>query len=131
MKHEIKDLVYIGFGCQKHFKPTVWKYAKEMMELAVKNGLARPFNFGRGKGKYATDLKMIEIVDGLAKIPEAHEIAERFAAYKYRCRKQLDEAIQERKKDAAQEALDILWKSQSMSFGYAAHVQEQINRMEA
>lgn len=52
---EIENLVAIGFCQPKFYKPSVWARAKRLMDTVVcANGLAVPFDYGRGKGKYTT-----------------------------------------------------------------------------
>ena len=68
---EIRQRVGIG-SCQPRFyKPAAWKKAKELMEFLCSLGLAEPFDFGRGKGKYLTDLDPEIITQTLITIRDA------------------------------------------------------------
>ena len=50
----IKRYTNIGF-CQKSFyTPKAWYRAMKCMDVLVKEGLAVPYNYGRGKGKFNT-----------------------------------------------------------------------------
>jgi hypothetical protein len=61
--HTTEDLIMIGFCQPKFYKRSVWLKAKKLMDaVVVPNGLARPFDYGRGAGKYATDLKIKEVI---------------------------------------------------------------------
>jgi hypothetical protein len=63
MKHSTETLVKIGFCQPKFYKRSVWLKAKKLMdEVVVPNGLAEPFDYGRGKGKYTSDLRVEEVV---------------------------------------------------------------------
>lgn len=50
--HVIDNLILIGLGNKKDFKPTIWKYASRFMEEIQKLGYAVPHDYGRGKGKW-------------------------------------------------------------------------------
>jgi len=59
---EVMSLIGIGFCQPKFYKPVIWRKAKKLMDDVVcANNLARPFNFGRGKGKYTTDYEIEEV----------------------------------------------------------------------
>lgn len=59
---EVESLVGIGFCQPKFYKPGVWRKAKKLMDTVVcPNGLARPFDFGRGKGKYDSELSIKDV----------------------------------------------------------------------
>jgi hypothetical protein len=64
---EIENLVRIGFGQPKFYRPEVWRKAKRVMIIACSLGLAEPFDFGRWKGKYLTDLSYSDVVSGILK----------------------------------------------------------------
>ena len=79
MKNEaIETLINIGFGHSSGVAPRVWRYAKQLMDHACTLGLAKPFNFGRGKGKYITDHDFLSIAARLERDPQAVKIAARF-----------------------------------------------------
>jgi hypothetical protein len=79
VNRDIRNLVTIGFGVKKDYKPTVWKYATVMLDVACGKGYAAPYNNGHGKGKYTTHLTIEQVQDCMIPIPDAWEIA-----YKYR-----------------------------------------------
>ncbi|EGT5282748.1 hypothetical protein NMJ53_012055 [Clostridioides difficile] len=56
LNNTIEHLIGIGFCEQKYYKPTVWKYANLVMQELCSMGLTYPFDFGRGKGKYQTNI---------------------------------------------------------------------------
>jgi hypothetical protein len=59
---EATNLVGIGFCQQKFYKTSVWYKAKKLMDTVVcPNSLARPFDFGRGKGKYDSELSINDV----------------------------------------------------------------------
>lgn len=59
----IDVLVKIGFCQPKFYKPASWARAKRFMDSVVcPAGLAKPFDFGRGKGKYTTSLDVDDVV---------------------------------------------------------------------
>jgi len=62
---ELKILVNIGFCKPKYYKPEVWRKAKRVMGIACYLGLAEPFDYGRGNGKYYSDLDNSGVLDGL------------------------------------------------------------------
>ena len=64
-KEEIEMYVGIGFCQPKFYKPEVWRKAKRVMEIACYLGLAEPFDFGRGKGKYHSGLSKSQVVLGI------------------------------------------------------------------
>jgi hypothetical protein len=65
---EVKELIGIGFDQPKHYKPSVWNSAKKIMDECVVLGLVQPHDFGRGKGKYTSDLSINQVVDEYCKI---------------------------------------------------------------
>ena len=69
-KDELESYVNIGFCQPKFYRPEVWRKAKRVMDIACLLGLAKPFDFGRGKGKYDSDLKPSEVVSKLMKALE-------------------------------------------------------------
>lgn len=77
----IKELVKIGFCQPKNYKRTVWKYANEMMELAVDMGLAKPYDYGLGKGKYTCDGNISSVADKMVSNDDATQIAVRYVKY--------------------------------------------------
>ena len=50
----IAAMVLIGFCQKKFYKTYVWERAVIEMEKLVKIGLAKRYNYGKGKGKYTT-----------------------------------------------------------------------------
>ncbi len=51
---DVSSLVTMGFCQPRFYTPSAWGKAKRFMDsVVVPAGFARPFNFGRGKGKYA------------------------------------------------------------------------------
>ena len=50
----IKRYINIGFCQQKFYRPPAWQRGLRCLEVLVKKGLAEPYNFGRGKGKFIT-----------------------------------------------------------------------------
>lgn len=62
-KQEVENLVKIGFCQPMFYKRSVWLKAKKLMDtVVVPNGLAKPFDYGRGKGKYTSDMRIEEVV---------------------------------------------------------------------
>jgi len=66
-EEEIENLVRIGFDQPKFYRPEVWRKAKRVMTIACSLGLAKPFDFGWGKGKYITNLSYSDVVSGILK----------------------------------------------------------------
>lgn len=58
----IEHLLSIGFCQRKFYKPTVWRYATRLMSELTKQGLCRPYDYGRGKGKFTSAFKREEIL---------------------------------------------------------------------
>jgi hypothetical protein len=59
---EVNNLVGIGFCQPKFYKRSVWLKAKKLMDTVVcLNGLAIPFNYGHGKGKYESEFDIDEV----------------------------------------------------------------------
>ncbi|MCC0645427.1 hypothetical protein KGF41_14265 [Clostridioides sp. ZZV14-6150] len=56
INNTIEHLIGIGFCEPKYYKATVWKYANLVMQELCNMGLVCPFDFGRGKGKYQTNI---------------------------------------------------------------------------
>lgn len=58
-REEAASLVGIGFCQPKFYKRSVWQKAKRLMDNVVcPNRLARPYDYGRGKGKYESDMEI-------------------------------------------------------------------------
>lgn len=54
-KEEFLHFGSIGFCQPKFYKPSVWRKGKSIIELVlIPNGLAIPYDYGWGKGKYST-----------------------------------------------------------------------------
>lgn len=47
----------IGFCQSSFYKPHVWRQTKEVMEVLVKAETVVPYNLGRGKGKYLSNIE--------------------------------------------------------------------------
>ena len=63
-QEEFEGLVRIGFCQPKFYKRSVWLKAKKLMdELVCPAGLAKPFDFGKGKGKFSSDLSISEVIE--------------------------------------------------------------------
>jgi hypothetical protein len=71
----------MGFCQQKFYKPTSWKYAVALMNRVVELKLAQPFDYGRGKGKYTTDLDDKEIIRKIATDSKVQEIIKQHMKY--------------------------------------------------
>jgi len=70
-----KELVGIGFCQPKFYKRSVWLASKRIMEeLAIPNGLAHHHDFGRGKGKYSTNLTTDEVKDAVVVILKGKDL---------------------------------------------------------
>lgn len=66
---EVKTLIKIGFCQPKFYKPSIWRKAKSLMdEIAVPHKLARPHDYGRGKGKFTSDLGINDVWEAVAKL---------------------------------------------------------------
>lgn len=78
MNESLSKLTHIGFGHSSGVAPWVWRYAKQLMDRACALGLAKPYNFGRGKGKYTTDSKIEDVASAMQRDPEAIKIAARY-----------------------------------------------------
>lgn len=74
----IDNLVNIGFDKLSAYKPHVAKSAKGVLNRAVDKGLAVPHDFGRGKGKYRTNLHQDDVALGLIDDEETRNIANRY-----------------------------------------------------
>ena len=74
----IDNLVNIGFDKLSAYKPHVAKSAKGVLNRAVDKGLAVPHDFGRGKGKYHTNLHQDDVALGLIDDEETRNIANRY-----------------------------------------------------
>jgi hypothetical protein len=60
---DVENLIKIGFCQPKFYKRSVWLKAKNLMDnVVVPAGLAKPFDYGRGKGKYTTNLSIEEVI---------------------------------------------------------------------
>lgn len=60
-EHTVEQLVKIGLCQPKFYTPQVWRKANNIMLECCAFGLVWPHNFGRGKGKYNTNLSTQEI----------------------------------------------------------------------
>lgn len=58
---ELDTYIGIGFCQPKFYLPSAWRKAKKLMEIACSFGWAKPFDFGRGCGKYISDLDISEV----------------------------------------------------------------------
>ena len=76
----LRDLITTGFSQTRHVQPWAWRYAKQLMDRACALGLARPHDFGRGKGKYTSELHTPELAAKLEHDPQAVKIAARYRA---------------------------------------------------
>jgi hypothetical protein len=88
MDKTINQLVKIGFCQPRHYQKTVWNYAKRMMDLACLKGYAEPFDFGKGKGKYVSNIEIKEVVSLLSQDRQAQEIARKYGNYIRKLEKQ-------------------------------------------
>ncbi len=60
---EFEQLVNIGFCQPKFYKRSVWIKAKMIMDNVIcANDLAMPYDFGRGKGKYESQLSISDVI---------------------------------------------------------------------
>ena len=60
--HQIHRLVAIGFCQPKFYKRSVWQAAKNIMDdIVCPHNLAYAKDFGRGKGKYGSDLDIGQV----------------------------------------------------------------------
>lgn len=66
-REEIETYVSIGFCQPKFYTPSAWNKAKKLMTIAVAHNLAKPYNYGRGKGKYTTNLEIKDVYTALQK----------------------------------------------------------------
>lgn len=57
----IDTYVGMGFCQQKFYKPSAWKKAVVILEVACSAGLAQHHNYGHGKGKYDSTLTLDEV----------------------------------------------------------------------
>ncbi len=81
----LKDLIWAGFGHFGGYNQTTKNYLHRIMMVACDMGLAYPFDFGRGKGKYKTNnVDVKEVIEGLKNNPEAIAITEKFINYRNR-----------------------------------------------
>ena len=64
---ELETYVRIGFCQPKFYRPEAWRKAKRVMEIACSLGLAKPFDYGRGKGKYDSDRDPKEVFSMIMK----------------------------------------------------------------
>ena len=81
MSNEVlRDLINTGFNQTRHVQPWAWRYAKQLMDRACALGLARPFDFGRGKGKYTSELHTPELATKLEHDPQAIKVASSYRA---------------------------------------------------
>lgn len=68
--YQAEKLISIGFCQPKYYKPSTWQKAKKVMnELCSFNIGVKPFDYGRGKGKYTYDgkLSISELADTYVK----------------------------------------------------------------
>lgn len=54
--------IHLGFCQKKFYKASAWNRAVVLMGIAIKLGLAKPNDFGRGKGKYDSIISNEEII---------------------------------------------------------------------
>ena len=64
---EIDTHVSVGSCQPKFYTPEAWRKGKRMLDIACNLGLAYPYDFGRGKGKYLSDFTKAEIIAGIIK----------------------------------------------------------------
>ena len=74
-----KRLLKIGCCQPRFYSPEVWRMANAFMQALCKQGLAEPFNYGRGKGKYNTSLDDAEILTRATLTPEISKLIIKFA----------------------------------------------------
>lgn len=55
---EVYELIGIGFDQPKDYARTVWRKAKNVMDVLVTVGVVKPCDLGRGKGKYTSSVQM-------------------------------------------------------------------------
>ena len=73
---EIHNLIGIGFCQPKFYKRNVWIKAKKLMdEVLVPQGLAYPYDFGFGKGKYESDFEISEVKSRVVNLLAVSEVA--------------------------------------------------------
>lgn len=72
---EIENLVWVGFDKPSEYRKSVWFNAKKMLMVACELGIAFEFDYGKGKGKYSSNLSIKEVVSLLQKNERAIEIA--------------------------------------------------------
>ncbi len=51
---EFSQIVKAGFHCKSAYNPSYWRKVERLMLRLCGVGLVRAYNFGRGKGKFAT-----------------------------------------------------------------------------
>lgn len=70
----IYEIIYLGFGQWQYIPTPLKPYIKQVMDILVEKGLAKVHDFGRGKGKYDSDLSIKEYVEKVKNIPEIMSI---------------------------------------------------------
>lgn len=72
---EIHNLIGIGFCQPKFYKRHVWTKAKKLMdEVVVPQGLAYPYDYGFGKGKYESNLEISEVKSKVVELLTLSEV---------------------------------------------------------
>ncbi|MCC0726439.1 hypothetical protein KGF36_11520 [Clostridioides sp. ZZV14-6009] len=77
----IERLIGIGFCEPKYYKATVWKYANLVMQELCNMGLAYPFDFGRGKGKYKSNADEVTIYKKAKESTKIQEYSKKYLNY--------------------------------------------------
>lgn len=88
-KDTLHKFVRIGFDKLHYYNPMVIKYVKMIMNIAISKGLAEPYNFGKGKGKYITknNLSPDEVATSLESVEEVKPIVDKYFKYVEKLRK--------------------------------------------
>lgn len=79
---DLKALIRIGLCQPKFYKPTVWYYAKELMEFAIYLNLVIECDLGKGKGKYASQFSVDTLAADLSKHMYATGLATAYRLYR-------------------------------------------------
>lgn len=77
----IERLIGIGFCQPKFYKQTVWKYANLVMQELCSMELVYPFDFGRGKGKYESNVDKDTIYKRAKENTKIQEYSKKYLNY--------------------------------------------------
>ena len=61
-QEQVKRFIWIGFDKPCNYKKKYWNTANKLMNKLITKNLVRSFDYGRGKGKFTSDLDINEVI---------------------------------------------------------------------